>query len=228
VRLNFCPTFKLPLVCWLAFHLASLPAGAAPAKPIGMVTVADKAHLEGANAVIGADVYPGDTLQTDPGGTLRVKAGSTQLYLATSSSATFEELPNQIRLKLTHGTLGFSSSEAKQFVVETPVATVRSADGKRAFGEVTIVGADKILVAAYHGALVVERNGQERIVKEGDAYNVSFLPDAAPGADPVPTSPKQALRSGSLVFDLIVLGGAAFAGYEIWHHLTESDSAPQH
>jgi len=83
-------------------------------------------------------------------------------------------------------------------------------------------------MAAYHGALVVERNGQQRIVKEGDAYNASFLPDATPAADPVPTSPKQALRSGSLVFDLIVLGGTAFAGYEIWHRAIESDSAPQH
>ena len=140
MRLNLCPTFKLPLVCCLAFHLASLPAGAAPVKPIGMVTVADKAHLEGANAVIGADVYPGDTLQTDPGGTLRVKAGPTQLYLATSSSATFEELPNQIRLKQTHGTLGFSSFDAKQFEVETPIATVRSADGSELWEKSQLLG----------------------------------------------------------------------------------------
>ena len=173
MRLNFRPTCKLPLVCWLAFYLASLPAVAAPAKPIGMVTVAEKAHLEGANAVIGADVYPGDTLQTDPGGTLRVKAGSTQLYLATSSSATFEELPNQLRLKLTHGTLGFSSSEAKQFEVETPVATVRSADGKRALAAVADIR-PAVLWDVATGQALETLNGSGNMV-----FSVAFAPDGS-------------------------------------------------
>ena len=50
-------------------------------KPLGMVLVAENAHLSGATANIGADVFAGDALQTDPGGSWRLKVGSTQVYL---------------------------------------------------------------------------------------------------------------------------------------------------
>ena len=173
-------------------------------------------------------MFPGDSLDTDPGGTLRVKAGSTQLYLASQSAAKLDQQAAQIHVKLLHGTIGFSSSQAKQFEVETPVGIVRSADGQRAFGEVTITGQDKILVAAYHGSLVVEGNGVERTIKEGDAYNVS-LADPPPPADPNPSSPKPAVTNGAgrtIVFDAVLLGGGAVAGYVIWHYTTESDTNP--
>ena len=101
----------------------------------------------------------------------------------------------------------------------------------------TITGPQKMIVAAYHGVLVVEGSGISRTIKEGDAYNVTFLPDAASDAGATPPDPSApspppapALHRGgpgSLAFDLVVLGGAAGLGYFFWHRFTESDSTPQ-
>jgi hypothetical protein len=216
------------IACLIA-GILNLPIIAAAARPLGMVIVAENAHLSGANANVGADVFTGDALQTDPGGSLRLKFGSTQLYLTSDSNALLGQEANPLRVKLTRGRLGFSSGVAGQFEVETPIGTVRSADGQRAFGEVTILGPQKILVAAYHGSLVVAGAGVERTIPEGNAYNVTLTPDSDPAAaGPAPAAPKPALHPavGSLAFDLVLLGVAGGLGYAAWHFATESDTVP--
>ncbi len=216
------------IACLIA-GMMNLPVIAAAAKPLGLVTVAENAHLSGATASVGADVFTGDLLQTGPGGSLRLKFGSTQLYLTSDSNATLGQEANPLRVRLTRGRLGFSSGAGGQFEVETPVGMVRSADGQRAFGEVTILGPQKILVAAYHGSLVVAGAGIERTIPEGDAYNVTLTPDSEPaGAGSAPAAPKPALHPavGSLAFDLVVLGVAGGLGYAAWHFATESDTVP--
>lgn len=211
-------------------------SGGAAANPVGMVVSAANAHLGGANATLGADVYSGDFLDTDRGGTLRLKLGSTQVYLAEASAATVGQQSDRVNFKLARSTVAFSSAVAARFEVETPVGIVRAAEGKRAFGEVTITGPQKITVAAYRGAVVVEGAGISRTIKEGDAYNVTLIPDAATGieastVDPIrPSPPAPGLHRGgpgSLGFNLVVLGGVGGLGYFVWHHLTESDSTPQ-
>ena len=153
----------------------------------------------------------------------------TQIYLNSGSNATLGQEANPLRVVLTQGTLGFSSAAGAQFEVETPVGIVRSADGQRAFGEVTLVGPKKILVAAYHGTLIVKGAGIERTITEGNAFNISLAPDPEPaGAGSMPASPKPALHGGggALIFDAVILGAAGGVGYAIWHYTTESDPAP--
>ena len=43
-----------------------------------------------------------------------------------------------------------------------------------------------MIVSAYSGALLVERNGESRIVEAGKSYNVSFDPNATPTAQNPP------------------------------------------
>jgi hypothetical protein len=226
------------LVACLISGLLNLSPLAAAAKPLGMVVLAENAHLSGVTANVGSDVFAGDTLHTDPGGSLRLKFGSTQLYLTSDSAATLGQETNPLYIALAHGTLGFSSNAAGQFEIDTPVGAVRAADGQRAFGEVTIVGPRKILVASYHGSLVVAGSGIQRTIPEGNSYNVTFVPSsdssganpAGSGADPAAAAPagppKPALTSGSLVFDLVMIGAAGGFGYFLWHHFTESDPNP--
>ena len=95
------------------------------------------------------------------------------------------------------------------------------------------------MVAAYHGALVVEGSGVSRTIKEGDAYNVTFSDEAASDTGPSSadsnnasvsrTSGRRRRGPGSLAFSLIAIGGtgAAGLGYFFWHHFAESDSTPQ-
>jgi hypothetical protein len=221
-----------PVLIGILCSAMVLSAGAA-VNPMGMVVSAVNAHVAGANAAGGADVYAGDFFDTESGGSLRLKLGSTQIYLAAASGATLDEKGTTMGVKLTRGTLGFSSAAASHFQVETPVGIVRAADGQRAFGEVTILGPQKIMVAAYHGGLVVEGSGISRTIKEVDTYNITFVPASEPaGADPAPAAPKpvpalQGGFAGSLIFDGVVLGAAAVTGYLFWHYFTESDSTPQ-
>jgi hypothetical protein len=79
--------------------------------------------------------------------------------------------------KVIQGTVGFASTPGSKFEIETPFATVRAADGQSAFGQVTLVGPQKISIAAYHGDLVVTGAGVERTIKEGNAFNITFVPD---------------------------------------------------
>ncbi len=222
--------FRSVLVALLVTALVGFPVIAAGARPLGMVVRAEDAHLSGATASIGADVFAGEALQTNPGGSLRLKFGSTQLYLNSASNAFLGQDANPLRVVLTQGTLGFSSNVGNQFEVETPVGVVRSADGQRAFGEVTIIGPKKILVAAYHGTLVVNGAGVQRTITEGNAFNVTLSPDPDPmGSDPKPAAPpKPALHAGAgyLLFDAVVIGTAAGLGYAAWHFATESDPVP--
>jgi hypothetical protein len=217
------------LIGFVIAGLAGLPAMAAGARPLGVVVTADNAHLSGATASIGADVFTGELLETEPNGTLRLKFGATQLYLNPASNVVLGQEANPLRVILNKGTVGFSSNVANQFEVQTPVGVVRSADGQRAFGEVTILGQNKILVAAYHGSLLVSGAGIERTITEGNAFNITLSPDPEPaGADPAPGSPQRAYHSGhpGLIFDGVILGGFAAAGYVAWHYSTESDTNP--
>jgi hypothetical protein len=121
---------------------------AAAGTPLGMVVNAENAHLSEATAALGTNVFAGDSLQTDPDGTLRVRVGSNQVYLAAASFAMLLQDHDNIRVKLDRGTVGFSSPAASHFEIETPVGIIRGANGKAAFGEVTVIGPGKIMVAA--------------------------------------------------------------------------------
>lgn len=229
MRVKFLNAVRSTLIGFVISGLAGLPAMAAGARPLGVVVTADKAHLSGATASIGADVFTGELLETEPNGTLRLKFGATQLYLDPASNVVLGQEANPLRVILNKGTVGFSSNVANQFEVQTPVGMVRSADGQRAFGEVSIVGPNKILVAAYHGSLVVSGAGIERTVTEGTAYNVTLSPDPEPaGANPSPGSPQRAYNTGHgpLIFTGVVVGGFIVAGYLAWHYTTESDTNP--
>jgi hypothetical protein len=170
------------LVAVIAFGMVNLPAFAAGGEPLGIVIQAQDAHLSNAAAAIGATVYPGDALATERDGTLRLRVGAGQLYLAPSSSASLSQNAKVTRVTVASGTVGFVSVTSSDLELQTPVALVRPANGQRAQGQVTVTGPNHMIVSAYSGALLVERNGESRIVEAGKSYNVSFDPNATPSA----------------------------------------------
>jgi hypothetical protein len=228
--------------------MLNAPALVAAANPLGMVVTSSNAHLGEVDAAVGTNIYAGDALQTEPTGTLRVKVSGSQIYLAPSSFAVLLGENHGIAAKLVKGTLSFSSSPSGQFQIETPVGTVRAANGKSALGEVTIVAPEKILVSAYHGALVVAGGGVERTIKEGDAFNVTLVldpqgPDGAGTGNQGQGGNSGGNQNGSgnggngnshygvrnhahLIFDAFFIGAFSGAGFAAWHLATESDSQP--
>lgn len=212
------------LVGVLIGGLLNLSNIAASEKPLGMVVASQHARLDNANAVAGADVFAGDTFATDVEGSLRLKLGGSQIYLLASSSATLMRQEDKLRASVKHGTLGFSTTPG-QIEIETPLATIRGVNGGRMYGQVVVLGADKMMVSAYQGALVVSANDQEQIVKPGQSYVVSFAAAAGAGGQAPEGAVKPGVNTKKLVFMLVAIGAGGAAVAFLWHESTESCSA---
>lgn len=216
------------LVAFLVVGLLNLPLQAANEKPLGLIVQADQAQLGGARAAVGATVFPGDTLATDPGGTLRLKLGSGQLYLGAASGATLVQHPGTYRVVVNRGTVGFSSSTAEVFELETTLGVVRAAAGP-AYGQVTITGPREMIVSAYRGDLVVDYDGELHTIPEGKSFRVTGdldpvpPPNAAAAQGPYGSGVKPAVNQ-HLLIKLTAIAALGVATYFIYQELSESPS----
>jgi hypothetical protein len=228
------------IVFLLTASLLDLSVFGSVVSPLGVVVTSENAHVDDANVATGTNVFAGDYLQTDKGGTLRLKIGSSQFYLSSASSAILLQEQRTLRMKLTQGKIGFSSAVAGDFEIETPVAMVRAAKGKAALGEVTLVGPHQIMVAAYRGSLVIANAGVERTIVEGTAYNVSLAQGTGTANDDSAGNGSgngngngnnqgggyPVHNYGPLIFTTVFAGGLSGLGYTIWHFATESNYVP--
>jgi hypothetical protein len=175
VRSNISSGARACLVAFLVVGMLNLPVMAASAKPLGMVVSAEHARLDNADAAIGADVYSGDALATEAGGSLRMKVGPSQVYLLSNSSATLVPQENGVRAKVEHGTMGFSTSSPAQLEIGTPLGVIRGANGQRVFGQVAVLSPGKMQISAYEGTLLVTAlNGEEKTIEQGETYEATL------------------------------------------------------
>jgi len=215
---------------FLALGLFAVPANASSEKPLGVVAQAQSAHLDNANAAMGASVYAGDKFETEAGGTLRLRFGSSQIYLLASSGVTVAENSAGALIAVTHGTVGISTSKSGQVALDTPAGVVRGAEGKAAYGQVTFAQPGEIVVSAYRGDLIVDNEGELHTIAEGKSYRVVIEPDqeTSTGNNPEFHPAQNHHRKRRLAFYLILTGVAAFASYELWQELSESPSKFDH
>jgi hypothetical protein len=195
-----------------------------PLPPLAIIALAEHAHVAHVNASSGTTVYPGDSLDTEAGGELRLAVGTGQIYLLSDSAANLDRKGAVLEASIERGTVGFSSLPAERFVIQTPEGVLHAANGAPAYGQVTITGPKDIVVSAYTGALVLERGDQRLVVNAGQSYYVSLVPDPEPPQRRVGVVP--ALNE-HLVWRLVVIGGAALAGYFLWRHFSESPVDPK-
>jgi FtsP/CotA-like multicopper oxidase with cupredoxin domain len=202
------------------------PLRAAEARPFGVVALADRAHVDAANASNGATVYPGDALDTAGGGTLRLTIGKGQVYLLSDSAANLGQNAGVLSASVLRGTVGFSSLTAQEFQLDTPEGVVHATNGLPAFGQVTLTGPKELTVTAFKGTLLLERNDQKLTIQAGQTYDVALVPndanEPAQGAAGVKSAYNQ-----HLVWRLIVIGVAAGVGYWLWQHFSESPVDPK-
>jgi hypothetical protein len=214
------------LVAALIGALVNLPAMAASEKPLATVVAAQSAHLANLNAVPGADVFLDDTLVTDPGGSLRLMVGASQVYLLASSEATLRQHENKVLAKVYRGTLGFSTPTPEQLEVETPLGVVRGVDGSRVYGQVALTSSEKMVITAYAGTLVVERDGQSQTIRPGQAYSVSLVADSGGGTGVVVGVGGHGLNVPHLVFVLVTFATLATIATVLYITQTESCTVP--
>jgi hypothetical protein len=223
------------LVGIISVGMMSAPAFAAPKaaadeKPVGLVTQASMAQLGDAKATIGTTVYPGDTLATDQGGLLRLKIGTSQIYLLSASSATLSDATtSNVSAKVIRGTVGISTTGSDPVALEIPEGILRSANGEPTYGQVTITGPNEVVITTYSGSMVLDNDGELHTIPAGKTYRVTMdlvaantepAQDAA-GAETSKHQTKSA-RHRHLVFDIIMVGGTAIVAYALYEHLTIS------
>jgi hypothetical protein len=214
------------LIVLLATSLLNLPAMAAGTPTIGMIAETQSALLSGATAERGVDVYPGDTLMTEPGGSMRLAAGSSQLYLLSATQATLELDGRAIRAKMDHGAVDFSSAPG-QFEVATPLGVVRGNGDGRTFAQVAILDPTTIRVSAITGNLLVAgADGVMKNIAAGETFEASFEPAGGPDNGPPVQGvggPRK-IRWRRIIATAIILGGTAITTYLLYDEFTESCS----
>jgi len=198
--------------------------------PTGVISDAVRAHVDGTDATLGANVYAGDALSTNSGGSLRLRIGAGQLFLLASSDASITQDHARVDMLMKNGTAGLSATIDDPLEIDTPVGTLRPADTKHAFGQVSVVGSRQVIVTSYEGTLSLTHNGEERTIEAGKSYRVTLSGGpAAPAGAPAPQG-GEGTGVGSntrrLILDAIAVGGAGAGGYLIWRAVTESPSAP--
>jgi hypothetical protein len=117
---------ELSRCCLIAILIAGLlnvPAFAANEKPLGLVTQAQDAQIGNSKVAVGTTIFPGDSLATEIGGTLRMKVGTSQLYLLSSSSATLAQNSDIVHAVVGRGTVGFSSNGTDKLSLRYPRAS---------------------------------------------------------------------------------------------------------
>jgi hypothetical protein len=213
----------------LVVGMCNLPILGSSEKPLGIIAQAEHAHLDSASAATGATVYAGDTFDTETGGTLRLRVGASQFYLLGSSAAKLAQSSSGAVLTISRGTAGFSSAASGQLLLDTPAGIVRGAEGKPAYGQVTINSPTELIVSAFRGDLVVDNEGELHSIPEGKTYRVEIAEDQEPAPtdnkDFQPARKKHSKRR--VAFLLIFGGGMTVLGYELYNHLNESNSDPR-
>jgi hypothetical protein len=168
--------------------VVSLPAVAASEKPLGVVLMADHARLDNANAAIGADVFSGDALVTDRGGSMRLTIGPSQVYLLSASSATLEPDAGRVQARVNIGTVGFSTSSPAQLEIQTPLGMIRGADSRPIFGQVSVLSATRMRISSYEGTLsVTDSTGAAKLIQPGETWDATLRDDSSGGNPSPPT-----------------------------------------
>jgi len=228
--------FRSSLIAALIATLACAPLFAygsenpSSVQPFATVTQASSALLDHATAAIGSTVYPGDVMQTDPTGSLRLRSRDAQFYMLSDSITSLEKSdPGLLRATLSRGTAGFASGSEDIVEIDTADATIRSRAGIPSHGRITVVRPGELLVSSIHGSFDITVDGNTQTIADGQSYRAVITeakdPFATGGQGVQPT-----VRSHRRLLELILLGvGLALAigiGFYINHELTESPKDP--
>jgi hypothetical protein len=224
------------LIGFLIAGLLNLPVLAANApnaangeKALGVIIQSQIGRLGNSNVTIGTSVYPGDSLWTDVGGTLRMKIGAGQMYLLSSSAMTLGQDNGFVLGTLTRGVGGFSATAADRIGILLNEGILRPADGQPAYGQVQIIDPNEVIISSYRGSLILDNAGEIHTIEAGKAYRVVILPDDAQkpegaATQEYPETKMKYPKRRHLALTILLLSIAGIGSYFIYDELTESPS----
>ncbi|HKW87962.1 MAG TPA: hypothetical protein VJN21_04315 [Candidatus Acidoferrales bacterium] len=214
---------RCALALLLAVCLAALPVMAAPNRAMGYVLQAQAAQLDGNSAINGTNVYAGDVVETEIGGSLRLQIAASQIYLFGSTAATLNEDQSGVATMLTSGTAGFSAAPGGAVSICALDVTVRPKAAEVTHAQVTVAGPQELLVTSFRGALELDLGGKSYSVAPGRTYKVDVQSADRSQMD---AGRHVARKQGGLI--IVVFAGvpALGAGLFIYHELHESPEKP--
>ncbi len=159
-----------------AVSLAAAPALTA-SKPLGLVLRADKARLTSAPAQSGTNVYAGDSASTEKNGALLMQLGNAQVQMGSESQARFDASEGRVTAALSHGTLSFAVEGEESMLVYAAGAWIRAQGTGRTNGEISILGANELLVTSRGGALEVIVDNETTVVPQNQSARLGLEPE---------------------------------------------------
>jgi len=173
-------TFGALIFCCALLANPALAAAIVSA-PVGVVVAVQGATVSQINAQNGSSLYAGDTLSTDATGSLRVRFGTSQLMLGPATVVKLANGTHGVKVVVTHGIVRFSASGSP---IELRALAAIIQPGDDASGQVAIVGPSEFQIGSTKGNLNVDIDGEDKVVAESTAYDVTL--------EPVPGDPQTA------------------------------------
>jgi hypothetical protein len=220
---------KIFLALLVSFSLLTTPVWAAPSSSLGIVVYADRAHVGAASASVGATVFTGDRLSTEPTGSVQVRAGAARLLLSSASMATFSQDDASPAATLTLGSATFSTANSNAFALHVGSAVIRPNTNQPTIGQVTVLTPKELIVRSTRGSLRIVVEDDVREIPEGTAYRVVLDPNAGPqgprgaGTKGYGGPPIKAAKSKFIWY---AIGVTAVVGYIALREAFESPDRP--
>jgi len=156
------------------------PVCGSPSSSLGTIVYADRAHIGAAPVSVGATVFSGDKLSTEPTGSVQVRTGAARLLLSGATSATFTQDGASPAATLVKGSATFSTANSKAFALRVASAIIHANSDQSTIGQVTVLNPRELIVKSTRGSLIIAVEDDVRVIPEGAAYRIVLDPTAAP------------------------------------------------
>lgn len=165
----------------LSVTLLTCPAAATQAsRPVGLVVVAHKAHLEAAAALQGATVFAPQKLSTQTGGALSVRLNQALLTLSGDSRARIEAREQGLRTILDRGVMRVEWNGASTVELRALEVAIRPQGNAPTLAEVALTGKGELLLTSHAGALEASYAGVTQVIPAGATYKALVTPEPEP------------------------------------------------
>lgn len=183
--------FTLHLALATALSLALLPASgsAAQTKALGMVLQTQNGRIGGSLTSEGSTIFPGDILNTDSDGALKVRIGQTTYELLGDTTVVFYVGQSSPIAELRRGTLAVSNnSPSEGFVIYASDVRIVSDQARPIEGQVSLKSPCELVVSSQQGIMDVVAGSEKKTVDHDHAYRV--IPEHSVNDAREPISPE--------------------------------------
>lgn len=221
------PHLREGIASALSLCLVLTPAfGASSSTALGTLVYADRAHVGAAPASVGATIFDGDRLSTEPSGSLQWRSRTARLLLNSQSHAVIADEDGMPAATLTAGSATFSTSVSAAFALHFGSAVVRAKSDEPTIGQVTVISPKEMVVKCTRGSLTVGVEDDVRTVPEGMGYRIVLDPSADPQPQPARGPQGPPIKAGKSRFIWYAIAITAAVTVFAVHEALESPDRP--